>query len=164
MDKNKIMNKSGFSLVEILIVVTIIIIFSGLTLASYNHYNQKKELEATAQKISDILELAKKKAITGGQTCSDILRGYQVKFLDATSYELDEVCTNEYSMQRFAINSYYSLTYSHSAIMFERLTGWLINDVDVTIKVKNSQTNQCVDISVSKYGQVNLGSVYTSGC
>lgn len=97
MDKNK-----SFTLIELIIVVVIIALFSGLLLANYNNFAQEKKLETEANKLVAVLELAKKKANAGDRTavigsCLGDLTGYRVR-LDNVSrgsskYTLRMICS-----------------------------------------------------------------------
>ena len=59
MDKNK-----AFTLIELLVVSVIILTFSGTILAQYNQQTQQLKLKNEAKKMIDVMELAKKKAVT----------------------------------------------------------------------------------------------------
>jgi len=48
-------SKKGFTLIELMIVTTIIFIISMATYAPYNYYAKKAKLKNTASKISQIL-------------------------------------------------------------------------------------------------------------
>jgi Tfp pilus assembly protein FimT len=68
MDKNK----KSFTLVEILIVATIIVVLSGTTLAIFSTYRDDRILDNQTQLFVSILELAKSKAAAGDVSlCSD---------------------------------------------------------------------------------------------
>ena len=105
MDKNKISN--SFTIIELLIVVAIIALFSGLSLAYYNNFGQQAKLKEEARKIVDVLELAKKKANSGdippGVTCSSGFNGYQVKGTDKKTYLLSLCCGGQCNLP---INTY----------------------------------------------------------
>jgi len=59
------LNKKSFTLIELLIVVTVIGLFSGLSIAYYNNFTNEKKLEAGADQVYNVLELAKKKTSSG---------------------------------------------------------------------------------------------------
>ena len=60
MDKSK-----GFTLIELIVVMGILSIFSGIFLARYNENASQLKLKNEAKKLIDVLELAKKKALNG---------------------------------------------------------------------------------------------------
>ena len=55
-------NKFSFTLIELLIVISIISILSTVGLAYYNKYGEEVKLKNSANQLADVLELAKKKA------------------------------------------------------------------------------------------------------
>lgn len=75
--------KKGFSLIELLVVITIIFIMTGMSIAAYNKFTQYQKLDTATKKVDDIIELTRKKAISSDlgifnfATCSDF-RGYRV--------------------------------------------------------------------------------------
>ncbi|HLD26527.1 MAG TPA: hypothetical protein VJB63_01025 [Patescibacteria group bacterium] len=62
----------GFTLIEILITTTIMIVFTGLSFAGYRYFNEQRKFEEETKRIVSILELAKKMATTGQQPPSYI--------------------------------------------------------------------------------------------
>ncbi|MEK7495679.1 MAG: prepilin-type N-terminal cleavage/methylation domain-containing protein, partial [Patescibacteria group bacterium] len=55
---------SGFTLIEILVVTTITLIFLGVGLVQYNANTERFKLKNEGKKLVDVLELAKKKALS----------------------------------------------------------------------------------------------------
>ncbi len=95
---------TGFTFIELLIVVMIISAFSGLSLAYYNNFNKASKLNTEANKLLQTLELAKKKAtsrdVEGFEVnCANLdnshpnntFDGYQI-VLTANGYDLKIVC------------------------------------------------------------------------
>lgn len=86
-------NENGFNLIEIMIVVAVIGIFAGLSLASFRFFNTSRVLEGEEKKIVSALELAKKKTIAGEKpACTIEFDGrYQLTW-NASSYKLQSCC------------------------------------------------------------------------
>ena len=100
------MNKNSFTLIELLITISLIIIFSGLSLASYHQFNETKKLEVETKKFVEVLELAKKKIQSGDKENFDTLNppskysgcdliAYKVTINPPTQYSLKAyICAN----------------------------------------------------------------------
>jgi len=57
------MRNKGFSLIEIVIALAILILIIGLAFASYRYFEKKTELETSTQKIVSILKTAQTKTL-----------------------------------------------------------------------------------------------------
>jgi len=152
MDKSK-----GFSLIELLVVISVMIIFIGGTLAQYNTYTEQIKLKNDAKKLLDVIELAKKKALTSDlqdKTCTDFT-GYKVT-ISAGSCSLLFGCASVYSaVQSHNLSTNVSITTGTGDLNFPPLmTG--ANITINTITLKNSVINKCVVISISAIGIVEL--------
>lgn len=89
---------SGFTLIELLIAVSVILIFSGLSLASFNQFNEAKKLEAETKKFIEVLELAKKKITSGDK--SNLSEGSNnYSGCDLTEYKVTITLPSEYSIK-----------------------------------------------------------------
>src|SRR3990167_3435835 len=72
-------NSGGFTLIEIIITVAIIMLFSGLSIPRYNAYTQELKLRKESNRVKAVLDLAKKKAVASelyNQACTDF-NGYR---------------------------------------------------------------------------------------
>lgn len=89
-------NNTGFTLLEVTIIVIIITVLSSVSLAGYGNFNQNKRLEGAATELISTLELAKKKAVAidknltvaGSDYSSCSLTNYKVSLNSATAYSL----------------------------------------------------------------------------
>ncbi len=167
MGKNKkkfpIYNLS-FTLIEILVSVSIVLLLSGLGLASYGQQIQEKKLKEEGQKLVDILELAKRKAFAGdksNQICNDF-NGYQVYFNNPSQYFLrlccNLRCTSYNNIQSYLISFTFTSPSANSYIWFKPLVSELkfSSGSSLTITIKNSNINKCISIVVSRFGLINL--------
>lgn len=165
-------NQKGFTFIELLIVITIITLFSGLSLAYYNTYNEDLKLEAEARKINDVLELAKKKASSGdvnlALACSGEFISYEVTVSTTTQYKMDLVCSGGKTLvYTYSIPADRNITVGPAAttIPFYKLSTGTNSAGDITLKVKNTSISKCINITVSPAGLINKGTVYSGvGC
>ncbi len=100
------MRERGFTLLELVIVFSIISVLSIIGIAAFVNYGRIQALQAAATQLSSTLSLAKSRAIsqTKPTQCSNqILNGYKVVISTTNnSYELDVVCSNfTYAIQSF---------------------------------------------------------------
>jgi len=162
----------SFTLIELLIVTTIIFILSGLSLASYNGFTEEQKLKNEARKFVDVLELAKKKAMTADignyddDACSNFF-GTRVDVLPL-QYTLKLCCQKDcnnpsptfppYSFApniRF-INTTGNITFSHIEAKISGITSFTL---------KNTAINKCLSITISSAGVINLNeTLFSDGC
>lgn len=60
----------GFTLIEILITTTIMIVLTGLSFAGYNYFHEQRKLEESTKRFVNNLESLKKSAIGGDKPLS----------------------------------------------------------------------------------------------
>lgn len=56
--------KNGFTLIELIVAVTVIMILAGVGAMSLNNFNGVKELESTREEVGGFIKLAKNLAVT----------------------------------------------------------------------------------------------------
>jgi prepilin-type N-terminal cleavage/methylation domain-containing protein len=85
--------KNAFTLVEMLVVVAMIAIVSGVSIAAYTNYNNYKAVDQETKRLIDVLESAKKKAASGdNETSSNCGAGSLVGYVV-------QVNNNKYTLQ-----------------------------------------------------------------
>ncbi|NMB83757.1 hypothetical protein GYA28_00530 [Candidatus Roizmanbacteria bacterium] len=160
-------NNDSFTLIEIVLVIFIITLFSGMSLAYYNNYTEEQKLKAETEKIIDVLELVKKKAVSGdlsGQNCTNFL-GYQVAFT-SNQYSFKLMCEPDCGgtdcdlyENYFSLPTSLSLTSDNGSILFKPLSnGVNISSVN-NITVTNNRLSKCKKISVAPNGLIDRVSV-----
>ncbi len=174
--------KKAYTLIELLITISIIIIFSGISIAYYNNFTEEKKLENETQKLVDVLDLAKKKAAgaedsslcpnSGGPFGSQYgYTGYRVNIF-SNSYSLSRCCTTATSnscAQPQLINTYNNIpsnitfTSSQSNIQFKQLTSVINSSTLITITVRNTNLNKCRQITISPSGVIET-TTNSTGC
>ena len=164
MDKNK-----AFTLIELLVVSVIILTFSGTILAQYNQQTQQLRLKNEAKKMIDVMELAKKKAVTSEliptpnvtppSFCTNFT-GYQFILKTSSSYSLNYCCNsscptvlNTYNLDsKIIITNPVALP---NSLVFTPLMK-VFNTTFTSITLKNTVINKCLIISISPIGIIEL--------
>lgn len=87
----------GFTLIEIIISISIITLLSGMAIVQYDNLSEQKKLDYETKRFVDTLELAKVKAAAGdsslctGTAIIPEVQGYSVS-LSASSFQLAPHC------------------------------------------------------------------------
>lgn len=156
---------NGFTLIEILLVFSIIAIISVASIFAYSSYNTKQQINNSSQDLLVLVHTAKAKAQAqiSPSTCTS-LQSYQVMRCgagpscqtvgaNATTYELQAVCNNGIvAVDTKALAPNVTFTNgSSTTVSFNVLTGGASGG---TFTITNGTTTRTV--TVSSYGQVGL--------
>ena len=173
MDKNKHLH-AGFSFLELLIVISIMILFSTLSVGGYTAFNESKKIDSGTNELISTIELAKKKSRAGDksgivlagvdQSACD-LDGYKVTLLSASSYALQaSMCANvspsctlgpgctDITIASFLTAPSMSLTPTTGSVEF-RASGVAVSGIS-SIIVTNTKNNKCNTITINGAGIV----------
>lgn len=167
----------GFTLIELIIVISVLTLFFGFSLAMYNDFNETKKLEAETKKLVEVLELAKKKIISGDKSAlsddysSCDLIAYKVIITSDKEYKLSaNVCKNNDTSCRLqsdctdvdVFNYKTSLQLIPSSlppfpIVFKPFGLGADVGADVTettVTIKNNNNSQCRQVTVKISGNI----------
>ena len=152
------MKKSkGFTLIEILVVTTITLIFLGVGLVQYNTYTEQAKLKNEGKKLVDVLELAKKKALSADlqdKNCNNFT-GYRVTISPST-YSFKFCCASSCTVvQSYNMANNITITagagdYDFSPLMTSPI---FVSD---TISLRNSAISKTINISISPIVVIEL--------
>src|SRR4030042_4247797 len=67
---SKISEKPGFTLIEILVAVTIILLLTSIGVASYNRFNDKRKVEKITKELETNLRYIQGKATSNEKDCT----------------------------------------------------------------------------------------------
>lgn len=152
--------KNGFSLIELLLAVVVIGMFSGMSIATYNSFNEQKKLETDTKKFESLVELVRKKAITGEYySCSGSLQSYSISFSAAidspNAYVFNANCNtiNQLASYTLSPNVVFS-SLSTNEIVFPLLKGGIVGS-QVSITIKNTSISKCYQLIISPAGIID---------
>jgi Tfp pilus assembly protein FimT len=160
---NKRLNLS-FTLIEIIIILGILLISTGISLSFYNRFNQETDLEVEVNKITDLINLAKKKSMSydislAGEDCQ--FSGFQIFFPSNNQYQLQLCCRSDclenVNLNSFKLKLNIILMNYPSAITFFPTLGK--TDKDYSLIVKHNLINKCKQININKEGVVNINNI-----
>ena len=83
----------GFTLIEILVSVTLLLVLSGLMVANYNGFNDSQVVKQAASSMRSNIQAARTQAASGVKpagTCDELV-GYEVDFTQ-TTYKVSALC------------------------------------------------------------------------
>lgn len=81
-------NKTGFTLIEVIIVIAIIGIMTAISIVSLRGGKTSNNLETSRREVASIIKLAQSYALQGKITGGNTPCGFGVRFTDSNSYEL----------------------------------------------------------------------------
>lgn len=159
-------NSYGFTIIELLIVISIMMVISVVSIASFSSYNTTQKLTTTTLALKNMLQYAKSQSLSQVNTCSagQTLTGYKVLAccqgsscpvcLSTHDYEVDTVCSGGSVFAKgedFPANIVFDTTNSTSySYLFNTLTGNVTGAGSVMLKQGSAQKT----ISVSATGVI----------
>ena len=180
--------RSGFTLIELVIVIAIIITLTGFIVANYSSFSEEKQLTETTNQVAGILLQARSRASTGdlGPYPCEPFEGYQVSYESTTpnQYEM-RICCNatcetsgpsaSYIISRYDLpaNTEFVQTADHETILesfsvrFKAFaSGTDLQDAqtpqELTVVLKNRFVNRCSWVTVTPLGVIETGRLF--GC
>lgn len=96
-NKNKPSQLFGFSYVEMMIVLMIMVILFSVGMANYRGFQRRQSLEAAVRQVRADLSLAREYALAGRKTCTvavppHTLLGYRFNVDSSAQYTISAVC------------------------------------------------------------------------
>lgn len=158
--------RNGFSLIELVVAITIVFLLSGIGIASYNSFNETQSLKQEALDLKNNLRLAQNKALSNEKICgqtacggdentcleSEPLTGWQVKF-NLADYEIYGSCgSNIFSLKKYSLKS--GLRFSYPAqgfiLTFQALTAAVVNSSVICL----NDSNKTYKLEVKPSGEI----------
>ncbi len=156
----------GFTLIELIISVTVIAIVSVITVASFAEYQSNQTLEVAMQEVVTHLQTAKSKALTQVKTieCEDIdsgvklpLNGYQVVVIPENSYRIEIVCGGlEFPLSRYDKKLPSNTKFNAGGTIFfpVLIGGSNALSLGTVVEIQHTRTNKKATITVYPDGRI----------
>jgi prepilin-type N-terminal cleavage/methylation domain-containing protein len=128
---------SGFTLVEVLVVASVIGLLAGVGIASYNRFNEKQRVQTAAMEFATELRVVQKRANAGEKPsgCATTLTEYTVTTVDnSNQYLISSTCGFDGSK---SLGPHAVFDGVHT-ITFEVLNRGLTSGVDILVMGANS--------------------------
>lgn len=161
----------SFTLIELLITTSFILTFGALSLAYYNNFTQEKSLRNEASKLANILEIARKKAVSGdlsGRVCNGGFNSYQVNVTNS-SYSLQLRCGGNPVLPlifSYSFPANISIINGANNYYFLKLSGKVEtqnnSQNNQIITIKNLSIAKCLDINISSFGIITISNNFSS--
>lgn len=148
------MRNKGFTLIEILIVMVVILVISNASYIAFIRFNKQQRLNTTYENIRNTLQEARSSALSQSiDSCpsTHTLVGHRVDFT-ATSYTLREICqlgvtTTTYVKKSDSVPSEVTLTADPANFLFLVLTGEFSNsDSEGTVQLTNGTDTKTITV------------------
>lgn len=118
---------TGFTLIELVVVLAIVGILSGMGISSSMQYNKTQVVDSAAKDFANTLQIAKSRAFTQVKPvgCTGGIISYVVTVTSATRYTMrvDCVTTDDTSFRAKTLTGGVTLSPTSSTITFPVLTG-----------------------------------------
>lgn len=157
------MKNAAFTLVELLVVLSISGIIMGVGFAGFRQYSQRQVLIAAAREVRSDLRLLQGKAISGVKepdiitSCAGkFLDGYRFDIISTSQYRMSVLCSGVvYNIKDKSIASGFTITATPEPILFKVLgQGTDITGSSSIIRITQTATLKYIEISVSAEGSI----------
>lgn len=101
--------RRGYTLIELIVVITIIGLLVGASIAGFNTLNKRQTLISSGKEVISLMRTAQQRAVSGIKPAGvcDRLMGYSVKgTINGSSYTLNYVCLVNGNLVTTQIRSY----------------------------------------------------------
>lgn len=153
----------GFTLIEILVGLTIIGLIFGIGYANFRDFTRRQALEAAARALTGSIRSAQEMAISGNKPdgCGQLI-GYKYE-INETSYSIWAYCSNAEGVTgKFSVGKdnvklpvEVTMTSSQPSFLFKVLgEGTDITQGDVTINLEQINIGKTVTVTVTQSGEI----------
>jgi prepilin-type N-terminal cleavage/methylation domain-containing protein len=168
----KFSSTKGFTLIELIIVIAILVTLTGFVTANYVQYSEERKLEDAMVNLKSILSLARSKAAAGdiGSYACGNFQGYQVSYDSGTNAYTTYICcgatpgatncSTKFTTATYPLKTNVTIRSAPFTVVFLPFARGTYGNTEVGIEFRNSFIKQCNYIKISPIGVINLGTPY----
>lgn len=174
-------SRVGFTILEVLIVIGILSMVSAVIMPTSFNNTIRKKIEGEAQRITDVIELAKAKTEAndyGAYTCP-VFDGYRVSF-QPSNYQLQLCCRNSSAsavcssptvISQYTVDPDVTLTiaglplsggYNH--VLYKSVVLGTDLAAAGTLRLANASVAKCIRMTIDPIGTVTIGPLQATPC
>ena len=158
--------KQGYSLLEVLVAVTIIGILTGSSLVGYNRFQGRQGLKSAGEQLVSDLRLTQAKALSGEkatgwcQGANESLTGWRLVFTSSTVYDIRGVCSSAATTTFKSITLPNSVTKSGggSSVDFAAVNGTTSDNGFVLSRQLGTSVSQ-ITVTTTSAGLIKLSTI-----
>jgi len=150
------MTKKGYTLIELLVGVSIVAIIFGVGFISYREFSRRQSLTGITKQLIGDLRLAQQLSLTGQKPESEVcttLIGYIVSRTSSTSYDLIANCSNANYIIK-TVDMPLNTTISAGSVTFKVLGQGTSLSSPLTFTITNIQSNTSGTVTVGIGGDI----------
>ena len=156
----------GYSLIEVLVAVTIIGILTGSSLVGYNRFQGRQGLKSAGEQLVSDLRLTQQKALSGEKVsgwcrgAGESLTGWRLVFTSSTVYDIRGVCSSAATTTYKSISLPNSAAKSGggSAVDFAAVNGTTSDNGFVLSRQLGTSVSQ-ITVTITSAGLVRLSTI-----
>jgi prepilin-type N-terminal cleavage/methylation domain-containing protein len=159
--KQSLVQRRGFTLIEVLVSVTLMIVLTSGAIASYRVFLQRQQVLQSARNVQQMFTVAQKKARVGEKPAGcQTLQGYAVQGIaNGNIISVNAVCRNGGAEQRYTVSTTTLVGNSRLEQAVDAtlkvLTGGITAGTDVTVTITNSVNR--FQFTVNRGGGISEG-------
>jgi len=113
---------SGYTLIEILVGLTIIGILFSVGYVGFREFSRRQQLSGVIKEIKGDLRLAQARALSGQiEGCTSTLGGFTFDILDTKTYEIKAVCSGSPASKTVSVPGNITISSTIDPILFKVL-------------------------------------------
>jgi len=157
-------DNKGFTLIEIVIVITILAIISTIVISNFFLWTKKTDVNNTIQEFANILRLAQNRTLSSegdsqyGVYINTVDSPYKYILFKGTSYDTRDSSFDQVSILVKTVEFFNISLGGGNEIVFSKLSGASVQSGSVSIRSK-SDTSQIKTVYIENSGTINFSSV-----
>ena len=153
----------GYTLIEILIVLTVMTTLFGLGYASFRNFSRRQAFSAVATQIKSDLRLAQAQSLSGKKLTgcgTNILKSISFSLNGSSAYDIKQKCADstEVLIKTVSIDSIYTLALTSPSVIEFLILGRGTNISPTTpavITISDARNNLSREVTVNSSGEIH---------